>query len=93
MDGGHPVGWAEMQAWSNLTHTPLAPYEARLIRDIGDVWQTVQNEKAEQDRADQEKARSGHQSKAGRRTAPEQPSTRPASSLRDMFRAMGARRE
>jgi hypothetical protein len=45
MDGGHPICWAEMQAWSALTRQRLTPWDGRMLREIGDVWLKVQGEK------------------------------------------------
>lgn len=33
-----PIGWADMQAWSALTETPLSSLEARLLRLLDAAW-------------------------------------------------------
>lgn len=45
MGGGHPVSWAEMRGWCDLTGRQLLPWEARLIRRLGDAWLRIDGEK------------------------------------------------
>lgn len=78
MDGGHPIGWAEMRAWSALTRQRLTPWHSRTIREIGDVWLKVQGEKMPG-------------SKGGNAAQPSVEAN--PKSLRDLFRSMGAKRE
>lgn len=33
-----PIGWADMQAWSRMTQTPVTPFEARVLRLLDAAW-------------------------------------------------------
>lgn len=59
MGGGHPISWQEMRAWRQMTGRQILPWEARLIRRLGDRWLTVDAEKRAARRGKGEAAKPG----------------------------------
>lgn len=38
MAGPNPIAYAEIEAWSRLTRTPLEPHHVEVLRELDETW-------------------------------------------------------